>query len=389
MKIRSITTWILRVPLGDMLFYSSQAAFPERNSLLVRVETDSGLVGWGEGGQYGPPEPVAACINQVLGPKLLGRDPTEPVPLWEELYTFSRDFGQKGTYVEAISAIDIALWDIAGQAARLPIWKLLGGRFRDSVTAYATGCYYPERFDRLSSLLSDLEAEASGYCDAGFSLLKVKIGLLNLEQDFERLRVIRQAVGPSIGILVDANHAYTAASAIRMGRKMESLDIRFFEEPVVPEDLDGYRLVRQQNPIPIAGGECAFTRYGFRDLIAGGCVDIAQPDLAVCGGFTAWSHILALASTFGVGVIPHVWGSGIAVAAALQAVATIPPIPHTANPIPLLNEPVLEFDRKQNPLRDELLDQTFALNSGRIAIPDQPGLGVTVRETALHRFAGR
>jgi D-galactarolactone cycloisomerase len=389
MKIRSIKTIILRSPLGDRKFYSSQAAFPERNSLLVRIETDGGLVGWGEGGQYGPPEPVAACIDDVLGPRILGRDPSEPVRIWEELYAFSRDFGQKGTYVEAISAIDIALWDIAGQAAGLPIWKLLGGCFRDSVAAYATGCYYPGRFDDLAPMLRALESEASTYCDAGFSLLKVKVGLLSIDHDIERLRVIRQAVGPAVGILVDANHAYSSATAIRMGRKMEPFDVRFFEEPVVPEDREGYRLVRQQNPIPVAGGECEFTRYGFRDLIAGGCVDFAQPDLAVCGGFTAWSDILTLAKSFGVQVIPHVWGSGIAVAAALHAVATVPPIPHTANPIPLLNETVLEFDRKHNPLRDELLDQPFELISGRIVIPHQPGLGVTVREETLARFAAR
>jgi D-galactarolactone cycloisomerase len=143
MKIRSIKTRILRVPLGDRTFYSSQAAFPERNSLLVRVETDTGLVGWGEGGQYGPPEPVAACIEHVLTPKLLGRDPSEPVRLWEELYAFSRDFGQKSTYIEAISALDIGFWDLASQAAGLPVWKMLGGRFRPCVVAYATGCYYP------------------------------------------------------------------------------------------------------------------------------------------------------------------------------------------------------------------------------------------------------
>jgi D-galactarolactone cycloisomerase len=389
MKICSITTRILRVPLGDRTFYSSQAAFPERNSLLVRIETDTGLIGWGEGGQYGPPEPVAACIDFVLAPRLLGRDPTEPVRIWEELYTFSRDFGQKGTYIEAISAIDIALWDISGQAVGLPVWKLLGGRFRDSVAAYATGCYYPEEFGNFPSLLRSLEREASSYCDTGFSFLKIKVGLLSIEQDIERLKVIRNAVGPSIGILVDANHAYATASAIRMGRKMEPYDVKFFEEPVIPEDHDGYRRVRQQNPIPVAGGECEFTRYGFRDLIGGGCVDIAQPDLAVCGGFTAWRDILTLASAYGVAVLPHVWGAGIAMAAGLHAVATVPPMPHTANPLPMLSEPVLEFDRKHNPLRDELLEQTFTLSNGRIAVMDRPGLGVTIREDTLARFAVR
>ncbi|MDR5839129.1 mandelate racemase/muconate lactonizing enzyme family protein [Caballeronia sp. LZ034LL] len=387
MKIRTIRSYVLRVPLGDKLFYSSQAAFPERNSYLVRIETDTGLVGWGEGGQYGPPEPVAACIDHVLAPKLIGRDPTEPVRIWEELYNFSRDFGQKGTYVEAISALDIALWDIAGQSAGLPVWKMLGGRFRESVPAYATGCYYPQDYSRMSELLRSLEAEASSYADAGFEMLKVKIGLLSLKDDIERLRVIRAAVGPDIAMLVDANHAYNATSAIRMGRLMEPLDVRFFEEPVVPEDKAGYRRVRAENPVPVAGGECEFTRYGFAELIGTGCVDIAQPDLAVCGGFTAFKQILAFASTHGVGVIPHVWGSGIAVAAALQAIATIPPIPHTANPIALQNEPIVEFDRKHNPLRDDLLDQRFALVEGRLAVPDAPGLGVTVNEAALQRFS--
>jgi D-galactarolactone cycloisomerase len=388
MKIKSIASHILRAPLGDKVFYSSQARFPERNSYLVRIETDTGLVGWGEGGQYGPPEPVAACVDRVLGPKIIGRDPTEPVRIWDELYNFSRDFGQKGTYVEAISALDIALWDIAGQASGLPVWKLLGGRFRDRIKAYATGCYYPDCFDDRATMLRDLERETSGYRDAGFDFLKVKIGLLDQKQDAERLQVIRTAVGDDVGILVDANHAYSAAAAIRMGRLMEPFDVRFFEEPVIPEDRDGYRRVRQENPIPIAGGECEFTRYGFRDLIGGGCVDIAQPDLAVCGGFTAFAQILALANAHSVAVIPHVWGSGIAVATALQAIAAIPPIPHTANPVPLLNEPVIEFDRKHNPLRDDLLEQHFTLAEGCLAVPNAPGLGVTVRECALSQFGG-
>ena len=210
--------------------------------------------------------------------------------LWEELYAFSRDFGQKGTYVEAISALDIAFRDIAGQAAGLPVWKLLGGRFRDRVTAYATGRYYPEDFGDMPRLLKALEEEASGHADTGFGLLKVKIGLLPLAQDLERLRVDRQAVGPAIGLPVDANHGYNAAAAVRMGRMMEPFEVRFFEEPVPPEDRDGDRKVRAENPIPVAGGEREFTRHGFCDLIAGGCVDVVQPDPAVCGGFTAWTQ---------------------------------------------------------------------------------------------------
>lgn len=387
MKIRSVTSHLLRVPLGDKTFYSSQAAFPERNSYLVRIETDCGLVGWGEGGQYGPAQPVAAVVDHVFALKLIGRDPTEPVRIWEELYAFSRDFGQRGSYIEALSAVDIALWDIAGQAAGVPVWKLLGGRFRDKITAYATGCYYPQNFHDQSALIGMLEQEAAGYADAGFGLLKVKIGLLSLEKDLERLRAIRKAIGPDIGLLVDANHGYNAASAIRMGHLMQDVGVLFFEEPVIPEDRDGYRKVRAENPIPVAGGECEFTRYGFRDFIAGGCVDIIQPDLAVCGGFTAFTQILALANAWGVATVPHVWGSGIAVAAALHAVAAVPPFPFSANPIPLINQPVIEFDRKHNPLRDELLHQRFELKEGCLAVPDASGLGVTVRDDMLAMYS--
>lgn len=387
MKITSITSHLLRVPLGDKTFFSSQAAFPERNSYLVRIETDKGLVGWGEGGQYGPAQPVAAVVDHVFAPRILGRDPTEPVRIWEELYAYSRDFGQRGTYIEALSAIDIALWDIAGQAAGLPVWKLLGGRFRNKITAYATGCYYPEEFQHLPSLLTALQTEAAGYANSGFGLLKVKIGLLSLEDDIARLRTIREAVGPDIGLLVDANHAYNAATAVRMGRMMQELGVLFFEEPVIPEDREGYRKVRAENPIAVAGGECEFTRYGFRDFIASGCVDIVQPDLAVCGGFTAFTQILALANSWGVATVPHVWGSGIAVAAALQAVAAIPAFPFTANGLPLLNQPVIEFDRKHNPLRDDLLHQRFELIDGGLAVPDLPGLGVTVRDEILNQYS--
>ncbi|KAJ5619814.1 hypothetical protein N7510_003798 [Penicillium lagena] len=386
MKITSVTSHILRIPLGDRVFYSSQARFPERNSYLVRIETDTGLVGWGEGGQYGPPEPVAAVIDYVFAPKLIGRDPTEPVVIWEHLYAFSRDFGQKGTYVEAISAIDIALWDISGKAVGLPVSKMLGGAFRKQVKAYATGCYYPEEYHDLPKILENLKFEATRYRDLGFDALKVKIGLLDIRADAERLRIIRETVGPSVAIMVDANHAYSASTAIQMGKLMENYDIRFFEEPVIPEDRAGYRRVRAENPIPVAGGEAEFTRYGFRDFLGEGCVDIVQPDLTVCGGFTAFSQILAMANAYGVLVVPHVWGSGIALAAALQALATIPPMPHSANPIPLRNEPMVEFDRTHNSLRDELLVEKFELVDGCVGVPQGPGLGVTIDEEALRRF---
>ena len=389
MRIRSVETFVLRVPLGSKTFYSSQAKFPERNSLLVRITTNSGLVGWGEGGQYGPPEPVASCINDVLAPLLIGSRADEPVVMSERLYAFSRDFGQKGTYIEAISAIDIAIWDIFGKSLGKPVHALLGGAFRDSVQAYATGCYYPDRPWKQSKIIVDLEAEAATYVESGFDILKMKIGLLPIEADLERVAAVRRSIGPDIRLLVDCNHSYNAVNAIRMGRGLEEFGVHWIEEPVVPEDRAGYRRVRDAIAIPVAGGEAEFTRFGFRDLFAEGCVDIAQPDICVCGGISEWVKIQALASSFGVLNVPHVWGSGVALAAALQALAIIPPQPHTANPVALQNEPVVEFDRKHNPLRDDLLIENFSLRDGCLDVPQGPGLGITINESVLEKYAVR
>jgi D-galactarolactone cycloisomerase len=148
----------------------------------------------------------------------------------------------------------------------------------------------------------------------------------------------------------------------------------------------GYRAVREALTVPIAGGEAEFTRYGFRDLFSTGCVDIAQPDLCVSGGFSEFQKIQALATAFGVLVVPHVWGSGVALAAALHALATIPPVPHTYAPVPLQNQPVVEYDRTHNPLRDELLVENFGLTDGQLAVPQGAGLGVTVDEDVLRKY---
>jgi D-galactarolactone cycloisomerase len=174
-----------------------------------------------------------------------------------------------------------------------------------------------------------------------------------------------------------------------MARGLQRYDVRWFEEPVPPEDHDGYRAVRHARCVPIAGGECEYTRYGFRRLIAGECVDIAQPDICVAGGFSEWLKILALAESFGVWTIPHVWGSGVALATALHALAAIAPCPHTANPIALQNEPVIEFDCSYNPLRDELLQEPIRLVDGGVRVPDGPGLGIQLRDDILERYCTR
>lgn len=387
MKIKRIHTYIAKVELGKKRFFSSQCAFPQRNSMLVCIETDNGLMGWGEGGQYGPAEPVAACVEHVLAPMLLGRNPLMRDVLWNDMYCATRDFGQKGSYIEAISAIDIALWDLCGKAMNVPITTLLGGRQRNDVATYATGCYYRgEDYLNPKANLENLAAEAQSYVRDGFQMLKIKVGLLSIEEDATRVRAIRRAVGMDVKLFVDCNHAYNAYTAVRMGRVLQDEGILFMEEPVPPEDHEGYRRVRSQLNLAIAGGECEYTRYGFKRFIDDECVDIIQPDLCVCGGFSEFQKIAAQASAAGVAVLPHVWGSGIALAAALSAIAALPNFPHTANPIPLQNEPAVEYDKNMNPLRDELLDTHFQLEHNRLVVPQGVGLGVTVNSDVLNRY---
>lgn len=378
LTIDRIDTFVLKSPLGRERFFSSQASFPERTSLLVRLTTSEGEVGWGEGGQYGPPEPVRTCIETVLGPQLLEMREAAPGVVWDLLYARTRDFGRRGPYIEALSALDIALWDLVGKRLGVPISTLLGGRHRDRVRAYGTGGYYRSVDfdpDRDLGALGDMVA---GYAEQGFGMLKIKVGLLPVREDALRVQAVRERLGDGFTLFADANHAYSSQTAIAMGRVLERHDFEFFEEPVPPEDREGYARVRNHLDLAIAGGEAEYTRWGFRDLIAGGCVDILQPDVCVCGGISEMQRITALATTHNLRTIPHVWGSGIAVAAALQICSALPLVPYAHRPVPLQNEPIIEFDRTRNPLRDDLLTAPFTLDDGRVTVPDGPGLGVEV-----------
>ncbi len=386
MKISRIETFVLEVPLKEQTFWSSQCSFGKRKSLLVRVTTDEGLTGWGEGGQYGPAEPVASAVHVVFAPMLLGQSISDIEVHWERMYCATRDFG-RGTTTEAISALDIAMWDILGKSMGLPVNRVMGGAFRDSVRTYATGLYYRGvELPDPGRDLAVLRDEAAGYVRAGFRAVKMKIGLFTPEQDAQRIRTVRDAIGEAVLLMVDANHAYAAHVACRMARLMEPYGVYWFEEPVLPEDRAGYRKVRASTSIAIAGGECEHTRFGFADLISGGMVDIAQPDPCCAGGLTETRRIAVLASTFGCQCIPHVWGSAVALAAGLQFLATLPPAPATAKPTAPYNEPMLEWDCNPNPLRTDLLLDPIVVEDGSVSVPTEPGLGIELDKDVLEKL---
>ena len=374
MRIVAVDTFVLRHQLARP-FGFSQWWYDARTAMLVRVTADDGTVGWGEA--YGPPEPSAAIVAHVLMPLLLGADPRDTLPLWEQMYARTRDSGRGGMVLHAISAVDIALWDLKGKRLGVSVSRLLGGRFRERVQAYATGLHFrPEE-----EFTAELVEEARGYVAEGFRAIKLKVGL-DPDTDLRHARAVRAAIGPDIALMVDANHAYDAATAIRLGRAFAELDVAWFEEPVIPEDLEGYAEVTRALDLPVAGGEAEFNRFGFRRLFEARGVDIVQPDLTATGGFTECQRIAALAGIYGVRYLPHVWGSAVGLAAALQFVAALPPATHALRPL----EPLFELDRTANRFRDDLAVEPLSPVGGWLDIPDRPGLGITIDETQLARY---
>ncbi len=379
MKIVDLRIHVLKSALEEP-FAFSQGWVRQRCATLVEVITDAGITGWGEAFAQGlePPEIAATVIDKALRPIVVGADPLDVEVLWHRMYHLTRDYGRKGSVVAGISAIDIALWDIAGKHHGVPVHRLLGGAFRTHVQPYATG-FYRVHGQGEASRLAD---EALRHLEAGFTIMKVKLGY-GLADDIACMESIgRSLQGKPVTLMVDTNHAYGRAEALRLGRALEPFALRWYEEPVVPEDIAGYVEMREKLTMPIAGGENEHTLYGFRHLIGAGAVDIAQPDVGSCGGITACRHIAAIAQSHGVEVNPHVWGSAIAQAASLQVIAALPVAHHSL----FAREPILEFDRSSHPFRVALVTEPVVQREGRVEIPSRPGLGVEIDRAVLERY---
>lgn len=376
MKITSVRTHPLRAPI-DQPFAFSQAWVHERVGLVVEIETDAGLTGWGDG--YGPPKPIASVIDNLYAPRLIGRDPLAGDAIWEELYNGFRDHGQRGIPVQALSSIDIALWDLRGKALGVPVHRLMGGPVRSEIRAYATGLY--RRSNDRAENHAMLRDEAEGYLDAGFTAMKTKIGF-GFADDIALVEMLRETIGGQPELFVDANHGCDRVQAKKLARAMEPLDIGWFEEPVEPEDLEGYAELRAATSIPVAGGECSFTRHDFRRILEAGAMDIIQPDTASCGGLTEAKRIADMAWTFGVRHNPHVWGTGIGLAAAMQLLAVLP----TTAPSFGAHQPLLEYDSTPHPFRQGLLAEPIRVEGGIAHLPDGPGLGIEVRRDVLEKW---
>jgi D-galactarolactone cycloisomerase len=374
MKITNIRSHVLEARLSEPFAYS-RAWYDTRTAHIVEIETDQGLVGWGE--CYGPARMTAAVVESVAS-WLNGEDPLRTDHLWRTIYARLRDHGQKGVVIQGLSGIDIALWDIKGKHFGVPVHQLLGGTVRSEIQAYATGLYRRKSGDPVRYLAN----EAAGYVAEGFSAVKLKVGF-GIEEDVATTRAVREAIGAKVALMVDANHAYDGIAAIRLGRMIEPYQIGWFEEPVPPEDIAGHLAVKAATSIPVAGGECEFTRHGFRELLVARALDIVQPDTCAAGGLSECKKIADMAEAFGVRYNPHVWGTGVAIAASLQLLAVLPPhTPTSLNPL----EPMLEFDRTEHPIRQAILKEPIEHVKGVVRVPNGPGLGIEIDREALARF---
>jgi D-galactarolactone cycloisomerase len=379
MKIVDVRTHPLSAPLATPFAYS-QGWVRSRNALLTEVLTDEGIVGWGEAFCHGfqPPQIAAAAVEHALKPLLIGKDPLDVEVLWDLMYNLTKDYGQKGAVIGAISSVDIALWDIIGKRHGLPVYKAMGGGWRTRVRAYATGFY---RRGGSTDLRGAWTEEAREHLAAGFGAMKLKIGL-GVKADLRNVEAVRKALGPDPMLMVDANHGYSLTDARQVAQGLAAYDIAWLEEPIQPEDVEGYRELKQAVAIPLAAGESEFTRIGFRNWISTRAVDIIQPDTCQAGGLTECRRISALASTWGVTYIPHVWGTAVGLAAALHMLAFLPPNPVSLYP----GEPLLELDRSAHPFRNELITEPFVAQEGHMSVPAGPGLGIEVNRELLSRY---
>lgn len=356
MKITAIGTqeyrWPRPKPITNGLHTYTHVDFA-----LVRIETDAGLtgIGLGSGGEI-----WRAAIHR-LGAELIGEDPIDVERLWHKMW-IPKLTGRRGLVTRAISSIDIGLWDIRGKAAGMPLYKLLGG-FRDRVPTYVAGGYYEP-----GKGLKELAQEMEDNLHLGARAVKIKVGGVSIAEDVERIRVVRETIGPEVKLLIDANCAYRWYQAVQLARRVEQYDIFWFEEPVQPDDYEGHRKLAQATIIPIATGENEYTRYGFRDLINHNACAIFNADAKILGGVTEFMKVAALVQAVDLDIAPH--GSQDIHVHLVAAIA---------------NGLILEFYGQHfDPMWGRVYRETLGLNAdGTVSPPDVPGIGVEPDEAAL------
>lgn len=388
MRIKSAQAWWVRIPIETARQHRSDfGTLTTFDAAILRIETDDGLVGWGEGknaaGSAGTYAALVHLLNNEIAPRLIGRDPADIVQIWEMLYNGVRyetaaaeghampELSRRGLSVAAISAVDIALWDILGKSLGQPVWRLLGGRKADRMPAYASGGWAD--VDKIGEQLQSYIAAG------GFRAVKMRVGAMDGAPHISaaRVKAARAALGPDVQLMVDAHGTYTVADAKRFVQLVSDCDLTWFEEPVIADDKAGMAEVRLHGPVPIAAGESEATRFAFRDLAMLKSADVFQPDPAFCGGITEAMRIGTIASAFNLRFAPHLWAGAPCFFAGLHVCA--------ASPASF----IIEYSLGANPMIHDLAQEEISVADGMIEIPDRPGLGFTIAEQVLETFAQR
>ena len=359
MKITDLIVRAYSAPYSTPIS-NGKYTYASTDIVIASVITDEGIEGhgWTHGTK------VVIDTMESLKERVLGEDPFNVEKLWDRMY-LPKVNGRKGFETRAISAVDIAFWDIIGKAAGRPLRQLLGG-FRESVPAYIAGGYY-EADKGHSGLRQEMKANAA----KGARAVKMKIGAASLAEDLDRIDAAREALGKDIEILVDANNAYNRLDAFKMGRELDKRKIYWFEEPLSPDDIEGCAELCRRIDTPIAIGENEYTRWGFKQLIDAGAAQILNADAQVLGGITEWKKVADLAMASHILVAPH--GD--------QEIHA-----HLVSAIP--NGLIVEYyDNNLNTLKEKMFRNHLSIDGeGKVAVPSLPGIGFEIDFEALDRF---
>ena len=349
MKIVDITTETYRWPRHKPIS-NGKHTYTHVTLGLVKIETDAEITGIG----LGDVGTIGRAVVERLKPELIGEDPLNVERLWHKMWV-PKLIGRRGLTTRAISAIDIGLWDLRAKVAGMPLYKLLGG-YRDRVPTYIAGGYYEE-----GKGLKELAEEMIENVEMGAKAIKMKVGAVSTREDAERVKTVREAIGPDVKLMVDANCAYRYYEAIQLAKRIEEYDPFWFEEPVAPDDYEGHRKLAAVTTIPIATGENEYTRYGFRDLIAQQAVAILNADAVILGGVTEFMKVAALAQAYDLDIAPHG-----------------PQEIHIHLVAAISNGLILEFYRDTvNPMWGKVYHHTLRLNDdGTVSPPNVPGIGI-------------
>ncbi len=386
MKIISIKSHVLRYELEKELGYSQQY-YKYRTAHLVEIETDEGITGWGE--CFGPGNIALVnkyIIEKVIQPLIKGEDPTNKEYIWHKVYNLLRDSGQKGMPIQALSGVDIALWDILSKKAKLPLYQLIGGKTNNQIPVYGYGMMFQKK--SVNELVELFKDEAKKIKEKNFKAMKMKIGL-GPQDDLKLVKAVRDEIGDQFKLMVDANHAYNKNDAMYVGKGLDEMDIFWFEEPVAPEDYEGYKELKENLKTSIAGGEAEFTRFGWNQLIKNRCIDIAQPEVCGLGGITEYLKVSALAQSNFIPIVNHVWGSALSVAVNIHLLTSMPDMPGGL----FSTKSMLEFDTtSKNIFITDLAEEKFSIldqvknNDGYIKPLENIGIGINPNREFIKKW---